>query len=49
MNNKTTERVTVFIEPQLNTALRVIAAETRRTISDVVAEALVKHLKKVEK
>jgi len=36
----TTKRATVYLDPQLHRALRLKAAETERTISDIVNDAV---------
>jgi plasmid stability protein len=37
---ETTKRATVYFEPQLHKALRVKAADTHRSVSDIVNEAV---------
>jgi len=36
----TTKRATVYLDPQLHRALRLKSAETERTISDIVNDAV---------
>ena len=40
MDPSTHKRVTVYFDPQLHRALRLKAAETDRTVSDLVNEAV---------
>ena len=38
--NTTTKRATIYFDPQLHRALRLTAAQTERTISELVNEAV---------
>jgi plasmid stability protein len=40
MKNQSTKRATVYFDPALHRALRLKAAETARSISDLVNEAI---------
>jgi hypothetical protein len=44
-SNQTTERVTLFIPPNLNTDIRIEAIKQRKSISAVAIEAFQQYLK----
>jgi predicted transcriptional regulator len=42
---KSTERLTFYVDPEISTQIRVLAATNRQNISDVIAEAVNHYLK----
>ena len=46
MANKESTKMTVYVDTAIHTEIKILAAQTKRKISDVVGEALVEYLQK---
>jgi hypothetical protein len=44
--NEESTKMTVYVDTTIHTEIKVLAAQTKRKISDVVGEALVEYLQK---